>query len=394
MELNVFKPDTSTTFSHNLRDSRTSESHKNISQSWFEQMMPLADLKQTVDDEAFLKRDDIIEQDKIRVESDLTALGFPFTKNGLISLNTFTSIPNSMLEYLVSREYKADYAGYLNVELDKREISARASKSFLVRFREIEGVDHIRLIASDKYGIVDNDEVLKAVLMALPGGKSDTRCTSYFHNGDDLVANIILPDYIQSKPDSAYSCGISVGNSEVKTKSFTVRPYLYRQASNSSFIWAKRDSAININIKHFGKMDFERIRSLVSSGVETALTQGENILKVLEFAKFIPISDPLRVIASLSRDYKLTIQQGRNWHKTYLDGDYQNTVFGLINALSMSSNIYDGETGESIQVVVMQMLTNSLTITSEQLQKRWSNIDSKSWLLEPKIVDQYSSSNV
>ena len=373
MELNVFKPDTSTTFTQNLRPS---EAHKNVSKDWFERMLPLADLKDAVDEQAVLKRDEIIEQEKVRLANDLTALEYPFTKNGLISLNSFTPIPNSMLDYLVERNYNADYAGYLNVELDKREISGRTSKSFLVRFREIEGVEHIRLVASDKYGIVDNDEVLKAVMYALPGGKSDTRCTNYFHNGDDLVANIILPDYIQTKPDSEYSCGISVGNSEVKTKSFTVRPYLYRESSNSSFIYARRDSAININIKHFGKMDFEKIRNLVASGVETALTQGENILKVLENAKFLPITDPLRVIASLSRDYKLTIQQGRNWHQAYLSGDYQETVFGLMNALSTSSNIYDGATAEAIQVIVMQMLTTTLTITPEQLQRRWTNIES------------------
>jgi hypothetical protein len=357
---------------------------------WFDSLLPLSELKEVVDNEALLKRDEIVDQEKVRLEMDLTSQGYPFTKNGLISLNTFTPIPNSMLEYLIKREYNADYAGYCNKELDNREIKARASKQFLLRFREIEGVEHIRAVMSDKYGIIDNDEVLKAVFYALPGGKSDTRCTSYFHNGDDLVANIILPDYIQSKPDSEYSCGISVGNSEVKTKSFTVRPYLYREASKTSFIWAKRDSAININIKHFGKMDFERIRNLVASGVETALTQGENILKVLEFSKDIKIDEPLRVIASLTRDYKLTIQQGRKWHKTYMEGDFQNTVFGLMNALSLSSNNYDGETGENIQVVVMQMLTPSLQVTPEQLFKRWNNINSKSFLLETKIVDQYS----
>ena len=388
MELNVFKTDTHATATP--LNQKMSEAHKNVTQSWLDTMTPLSVLKDRVDADALLKRDELMEQSLVRLSGDLTTNDFPYTKGGLLSLNSFTPIPNSMFEYLYARNYYTDYAGYCNIELDNREIKPRASKDFLVRFREIDGVDHIRLIASDRYGIIDHDQVLKSVFYALPGGKPDVFCPSYCYDGDNLTVNILLPDYIQTKPDSEYGCGISVGNSETKAKSFTVRPFLYRASSNTHFIWNKRDSALNINIKHFGNMDFDKIRKMVSVGVETALTQGENILKLLDVAKFVPVDDALRVIATLSRDYRLTITQGKHWHQCYLNGDFQNTAFGLLNALSLASNKYDGEMAEYMQMSTLQMLTPTLVTSPEVIQKRWERINAKSHLLDTKTVEQYA----
>jgi len=372
---------------YNPLDQESSDTLTNVANA--SQKVNITDVYVAVENDSKFKRDEISEESYVRLDKDIKAKDYPFTKNGLFTLNAFTDIPNSMLEYLYSHNYLEDYANYCNTELDARALKPRVSKNFLLRFREIDGVEYIRGVMSDRYGIIDHIDVMKSVFNALPGSLYDVYVSNYFNDGDSLSGNVIMPDYIKDYEDSEYSCGFTVGNSEIKTKTFSIKPYLYRAVDNTGYIWGKRDLTINVNMKHFGNIEQEKINSLVKSGIETSLSMGKNLIVLFEYAKKIHVDNGLRVIASLCRDFKLTTKQGKMWHKHYLDSHYQHTAFGVINSLSQSALEFSDATREGMELCATQMLTSNLVCTQEQMEKRWANINSKCNLLDAKTVAQY-----
>jgi hypothetical protein len=205
---------------------------------------------------------------------------------------------------------------------------------------------------------------------------------------------VILPDYIKKRSDSEYGCGFKFGNSEIKAKTFTVAPYLYRAIDATGYIWSKRDATISISLKHFGKIEFENIKKLTKAAIETALTQGENMIVLLDCAKQVTINNGLRIIASLTRDYKMSIKEGKEWHKAYLNSDHAGTAFGIVNALSAAGDVFGAETKEMMEMLAVKMLAPTLTTTQSDIEKRWKNIESRSQLLDAKIVSQYEYKGV
>jgi hypothetical protein len=367
----------------------SSDIYMNVAQKL--QTVNLTDVYDQIENDSKLKRDQIFGEDVVRLSDDLKTLNFHYTKNGLLTLNGFTSIPNAMFEYLFTKGYFADYASYANAELEKRADSKRTSKKFLLRFRELNSVEQIRGVMSDRYGIIDHIDVAKAVLESLPGGNLDCEVENYHNDGDTMGGNVIMPDYIKHHEDSDYSCGFHFGNSEIKRRTFTIKPYLYRAIYRTGYIWGRRDLAINVNMKHLGNISFDKIQSVVASGVNSSLSMGQSLIKLFEYAKDIPVDNGLRVIASLSRDYKLTTQIGKSWHKAYMSTNYSKTAFGIVNSLSIAAQEYGGTTRELMEMSATQMLALSIDTTKEQMQKRWTNINSKSQLLDAKIVQNYIS---
>jgi hypothetical protein len=358
------------------------------------QKVNITDVYVAVENDSKFKRDEMSLECDVRLDNFCKAKDYPFTKNGLLTLNSFTAIPNAMLEYLYTNDYLEDYAEYCNKELDLRATKPRVSKNFLLRFREIEGQDHIRGVMSDRYGIIDHIDVMKSIFAALPGDLYDVYVSNYSNDGDSLSGNVIMPDYIKEHEDSEYSCGFTFGNSEIKTKTFSIKPYLYRAVDNTGYIWGKRDLTINVNMKHFGKIEQDKINSLVKIGIETSLSMGKNLIVLFEYAKKIGVDNGLRVIASLCRDYKLTTKQGKVWHKHYLHSAYQRTAFGIINSLSQAALEFSDATREGMEMCATQMLASNLNTTQEQMEKRWYSINSKCNLLDAKTVAQYEFCSV
>lgn len=376
----------------NPLDQKSSEVLVNVSDKTSK--VKITDVYISVENDSKLKRDQMVDESEIRLDDQCKAMGYSFTKNGLFTLNDFTEIPNAMLEYLYTKNLLTDYAEYCNSELDLRSAKPRVSKKFLVRFREIDNEDHIRGVMSDKYGIIDHIDVMKSIFSSLPGSLHDVFVSNYFNDGDSLSGNVLMPDYIKDYEDSEYSCGFTFGNSEIKTKTFSIKPYLYRAVDNTGYIWGKRDLTINVNMKHFGKIEQEKIQSLVKQGIETSLSMGKNLIVLFEYAKDIYVDNGLRAIASLSRDYKLTTKQGKAWHKAYLESDYQHTAFGLINSLSKSALDFSDEYRQCMEMSATQMLTSNLSTTKEQIEKRWAMINSKCQLLDAKTVSLYEFRSV
>jgi len=380
---------------------QSSASHRHVAKQWQAKCTPLADFIETIKSQSTNKVDVIKPESEIRLKDVETLIdGTPLTDSGINSLRMFTDIPSSMVNFLKEREYNDDLVKFVNADLDRRETDwnnkGKEKRSFNVRIRhDDDGNDVIRAIVSERYGVIDNHEAMEMVANALPS-LNDALASHLFNDGDDIYGNILLPDYMKSEPDSDYGVGIAFKNSEIRNSTFKISPFLFRAICLNGMIWGRMNSEINVNQRHMGKIDLGDLQLQVTQAIKVALTQGNDMLTLLGYAKQVKVKNPVAVIAQLARDEKMTIEQGKLWHKGYLDslherhGDvHEKSAFGIINGLTRSAQDYTGATREEMETLASKILAPSIDSSLEEISKRWGLIDARANQMEEKVSRQY-----
>lgn len=375
--------------------------HRHVAKVWQNQCTPLSDFVTKVKQQSETKKDIVKPESEIRLkDADTLVDGTPLTKSGLNSLRLFTTIPSSMISFLEERNYDEELVKFVNEELDLREQewanNGKEPRDFRVRIRQDEeGNDVIRAIVSERYGVIDNHEAMDFIADALPS-LQDALASHIFNDGDDIFGNVLLPDHMKSEPDSDYGVGIAFRNSEIRNSTFKVSPFLFRAICLNGMIWGRSNSEITVNQKHLGKVDTDALRKQVRHAIAVALTQGNDMLTLMGHAKNVKVNNPVAVIAQLSRDYKMTIEQGKIWHKGYLDsleektGDLnENSAFGIVNGLTRSAQNYKGASREQMETVASYILAPSIDSDLQAISKRWGRISENASALEEKVVKQY-----
>jgi hypothetical protein len=103
------------------------------------------------------------------------------------------------------------------------------------------------------------------------------------------------------------------------------------------------------------------------------------------------------VIAQLSRDNGMTIEQGRAWHKGYLESLteangqlHDRSAFGIVNGLTRSAQLYKGSTRESMETTASLILSPAIDADLQAISKRWGRIADNASQLKEKVVQQYA----
>jgi len=379
----------------------SSVAHRHVAKKWQAQCTPLADFIATVKDQSTHKEDTVAKESEIRLLDSSTLInGTPLTDSGLNSLRMFTDIPSSMISFLKERGYDDDMVKFVNNELDRRETDWNAkgkdAREFRLRVRhDDEGNDIIRAIVSERYGVIDNHEAMDIISNALPS-LDDALASHIFNDGDDIFGNILLPDYMKSEPDSDYGVGIAFKNSEIRNSTFKISPFLFRAICLNGMIWGRQNSDIKINQKHLGTIDLADLQEQVKIAIKVALTQGNDMLTLMNYAKQVKVENPLATIALIARDEKMTIEQGKLWHKGYLDslherhGDvHEKSAFGIINGLTRSAQDYNGSTREQMETTASKILAPAIDSSLQEISKRWGIITERAKNMEQKTINQY-----
>ena len=379
----------------------STETHRHVAKVWQDQCTPLSDFITSVKEQAEEKWDVCKPESEVRLkDSDTLIDGTRINKSGIKTLRLFTDIPSSMISFLEERGYNEDIVKFVNQELDNRESewknNGKPSRQFRLRVRkDHDGEDVVRAVVSEKYGVIDNHEAMDYISHALPTLK-DALASHIYNDGDNIYGNILIPDHMKSEPDSDYGVGIAFRNSETRESTFKVSPFLFRAICLNGMIWGRSNSEIQINQRHFGNIDVNDLRLRVRHAVNVALTQGNDMLVLMNHSKKVKVNNPLNVIAQLSRDNNLTKEQGQMWHKGYLDslmektGDQnENTAFGVVNGLTRSAQNYKGFTRENMETIASYVLAPSIDSDLQTIAKRWGRIEDNANQLDEKLVKQY-----
>ena len=381
---------------------QSTATHRHVAKVWQDKCTPLADFIETVKEQSKTKFDYVKPESDVRLQDASTLTnGMTLTKSGLNSLRSFTDIPSSMISFLEERGFEEDLTRFVNSELNRREQDwsndGKESREFRVRVRQDDnGNDAVRAVVSGRYGVIDNHEAMEMIANSLPS-LSDALASHISNDGDDIFGNVLLPDYMKSEPDSDYGVGIAFRNSEIKNSTFNISPFLFRAICLNGMIWGRQDSSIQINQKHLGNIDRAELQQKVNHAVKVALTQGNDLLTLLGHSKKVKVDNPLQVIAQLSRDNGMTIEQGRAWHKGYLESLneangqlHDRSAFGIVNGLTRSAQLYKGSTRESMETTASLILSPAIDADLQAISKRWGRIADNASQLKEKVVQQYA----
>jgi hypothetical protein len=380
----------------------STQAHRHVAKQWQSKCTPFSDFVESVKAQADSKYDLVVPESNVRLkDSETLTNGMGITKSGLSSLNAFTDIPSSMISFLEEKGFGDDLTRFVNSELDLREKmwanDGKNAREFRIRVRKDDaGYDNARAIVSGRYGVIDNHEAMEMIANALPS-LTDALASHISDDGDDIFGNVLLPDYMKSEPDSDYGVGIAFRNSEIKNSTFKVSPFLFRAICLNGMIWGRENSAIQINQKHLGNIDRNELQLAVTHAVKVALTQGNDLLTLLGYSKQVKVEQPLQVIAQLSINEGLTIEQGKAWHKGYLEslneasGDlHDRSAFGVINGLTRSAQEYKGSMRENMETIATKILAPSIDADLQAISKRWGRISDNATQLKPNIVQKYA----
>ena len=154
---------------------------------------------------------------------------------------------------------------------------------------------------------------------------------------------------------------------------------------------------IQINQRHMGKINTKELQEQVRNAIAVALTQGNDMLTLLGYTKQVKVDNVLPVIAQLTRENKMTIEQGKAWHKGYLEtlqetkGDVaEKSAFGIVNGLTRSAQAYTGSSRESMEMIASKILAPSIDSDLQAISKRWGQVSDLASNLEENTVMQYA----
>jgi hypothetical protein len=191
--------------------------------------------------------------------------------------------------------------------------------------------------------------------------------------------------------------GIAFRNSEIRNATFKVSPFLFRAICLNGMIWGRQVSDINVNQRHMGKIDRADLSKQVRHAIAVALSQGNDLLTLLGHSKQVEVKNPEQVIAFLARDKKMTIAQGKLWHKGYLqslqeaNGElHDRTAFGIVNGLTRSAQDYTGSTREQMETIATEILAPAIDADLQAISKRWGLISESAKTLKDDTVRQYA----
>ena len=384
---------------------QSTETHKHVAKIWQDKCVSLESFYSTLKAQDANKVDVVKAESAIRLQDSSTLLdGTPLTKSGMNSLRLFTDIPSSMISFMEERGYNDELVKFVNDELNRREREwankGKDAREFRVRTRhDDDGNPVARAIVSERYGVIDNLEAMEMIIDALPSKDAiKDALASHLHNdGDDMFGNLLLPDNIKSEPDSDYGVGIAFRNSEVRNSTFKVSPFLFRAICLNGMIWGRQDSSIKVNQRHMGNIDKQELREEVRRAIVVALSQGNDLLTLLGHSKHVEVNNPEQVIAQLSRDNKMTIAQGKLWHKGYLESlqeasghSHDRTAFGIVNGLTRSAQQYTGSTREQMETIASAILAPAIDADLQAISKRWGLISERAKSLDDDTVLQYA----
>jgi hypothetical protein len=380
----------------------STSTHRHVAKVWQDKCTPFSDFVSAVKSQVEFKEDIVKKESEIRLKDANTLIdGTPLTKSGMNSLRMFTDIPSSMISFLSERGYDEELTKFVNAELDLREKqwndNGKDPRDFRVRTRQgNDGEQVIRAIVSERYGVIDNYSALEMIANSMPSLEG-ALASHIFNDGDDIYGNVLVPDYMKSEPDSDYGVGIAFRNSEIRNSTFKISPFLFRAICLNGMIWGRENSEISVNQKHMGTIDLEKLQEQVTIAVKVALSQGNDLMTLLSLSKQVKVKDEIATIALLARDNKMTIEQGKAWHKGYLDslseahGDvHEKSAFGIVNGLTRASQDYNGSTREQMETIASKILAPSIDADLQAISKRWGMIDELAKQMGEKTINQYA----
>lgn len=383
--------------------------------SYKERLHSWTDFVDKIDKESVGKYDLKLSMKDLKLNQDLTLNhnNLPFSLHGLLSLtDNYTEMPRAVVRYFRNKSKKenkkiSQLAILINEELAERRQEWKSREIYpnaFLRYRpgktnplwNPEGRDECRAMLSDKYTVIDNKpvvDILDRVIESLGGAENVFYTRAYsIGYGDYMRGNFILPDRMKWMEESEWGVGFTISNSEIGHAPLRVSPYLFRALCSNSAIWGFKNSIIQLNKRHSGNVDMENLEISIRDAIIAALSDGESLLHQFEMARDIKVDSVPGIITHLTqKNVGLTKKHSLAWWDSF-QSEPQSNAFGVINGLTRAAQHFQGQERDFLETKATELLCNDLSMDKENLQSRWSILDSAGRVIEknrPNLLKQY-----
>lgn len=291
---------------------------------------------------------------------------------GRVSIPFFGKGNNTTMDtadwLMVLQKYPAQFAAIFNDLLPQIE-----SKGLLVR----TDAKQVRAILTDKYGIVDNTQVLNAVrdiLKETAGDLQDLRIVNSHIDRDRLDLRVVFSEPKISNPEimpqgetrrgdlrsasQPYGLGVFVTNEETGCGGLGVKSLVWRGPCTNSIIVNTQQS---IAVRHIGQTEvlIGRLQQAFADALPVAAQTLNRIYEVTN--KALPnLTD---VLNGLSKQYGWD-DDAQN--QILIGTEGQETVMGLVNGVSFAASKIE----DSAQRVEMETQAGNILVANDSLFAR------------------------
>jgi hypothetical protein len=112
------------------------------------------------------------------------------------------------------------------------------------------------------------------------------------------------------------------------------------------------------------------IAAEVKNAIAVALAEGEQVLELFDKSKEITVVNQTELVAALSKEYKLTIPQGRAWLNG-IAAEPGDTVFHMVQGLTRAAQDFVGDSRRNMEEVAGLIVAPSLTAEIDDIAKLW-----------------------
>lgn len=244
------------------------------------------------------------------------------TDNGLSQFYNKLSIPKPFMIRLKNQDTKRAIVKEMAQEYDKK------NKKLLVRIKE-NGKKYIRAVLSESYSILDNFDVVEAILKDTP----TVNLRSYVNDDFSMKMEIALKNNItlgteEGKPDN-YISMITIENSETGNATLNFKAGVYRPICSNGLM--QLISIMNKeSIKHIWQNTPMILAALRDTDIYQLEDKTNSIIEMIKNSKGIYVEKPKEKLELLLDDKADKLQERAN---TFLNNRYTGKrMFDVINA--------------------------------------------------------------
>lgn len=202
-----------------------------------------------------------------------------------------------------------------------------------------------RAFLTEKYAPVDNRWYLETLRTILPSA----RLSHWRGDEDTIYGNLILPDSIidySQSDDSDYGGMITVGNSEIGTRTVSQRPSLFRSICMNGCIWGRVDGK-KIRRRHAGTIDLAQLAEEIETNIKEQIPLLDGGVRLfLETRKFgVRRELMMAIIGVICQQFKIVkTVASKIWTQWETYESEDTNLFGVINGITRAGQLCDNET--------------------------------------------------
>lgn len=250
------------------------------------------------------------------------------TENGLNQYYGKLNIPKPLMEKLKNQDTKRAIVKEMAQEYDKK------GKKLLVRVKE-NGKKYVRAVLSNQYSIIDNYNVVEAILK---DPNQDINIRGFINDDHSMKLEIALRNQInlstENTPDN-YIPIVTIENSETGNNTLNFRAGLWRLVCTNGMMMQVA-IAEKATVKHIGQNTPMILASLHNMDLYQLEDKTHEMVDMIKNSKGVYVEKPKEAVEAILDGEPNKLIDRANW---YLNNRYNGkTLFHAMNAATNMAN--------------------------------------------------------